>query len=98
MIRRVGANLLLKPISKMSLKRLFRSCVPINLRFKEPIEFLSLTILKRSNIQFGNRYNKVCLVLDEELDNKNCTNTNSGFDNQSSNLITWTLDSQGLFM
>ena len=29
MIRRVGANPLLKPISKMSLKRLLRSCVPI---------------------------------------------------------------------
>ena len=29
MIRRVGANPLLKPISKMSLKRLFWSCDPI---------------------------------------------------------------------
>ena len=62
---------------------------------QKSIEFFSLTILKRLDSDASNRYNKVCLVLDEDLDNKICTNTDSGFDNQHDNLITWSLDSKG---
>ena len=55
---------------------------------KKPIEFYSLSILKRTNC-CGDRYNNVCLIIDEDTNNQICTNTDSGFSNQESNMITW---------
>ena len=64
---------------------------------KEPIEFSSLSILKRTNC-CGDRYNNVCLVIDEDNDNQICTNTDSGFDNQKSGTIFWNIGSQGIYL
>ena len=44
------------------------------------------------------RYNHVCLVLDDNLEHEYCTNSDSGFDNQNSDWITWTFQQQGQFI
>ena len=62
--------------------------------FKTPIEFVSLTILKRTTC-CGNRYNKVCLILDGDVANEICTNSDTGFNNQTSDWITWELNASG---
>ena len=62
---------------------------------KEPIEFISLTILKRMNC-CADRYKNVCLVLDGNIDDQICTNSDHGFDNQTSDWITWKAQSQGI--
>ena len=48
----------------------------------------------------GDRYNKVCLVLDDDVANQICTNSNHGFKSQSfdnlrSDYITWKLPLKG---
>ena len=52
--------------------------VRVSLKFqcllKEPIEFISLTILKRLDC-CGDWYNNVCLVIDGDIVNENCTNS-----------------------
>ena len=73
----------------------------IELFIKEPIEFFSLRLQKRTDC-CSNRYNKVCLVLDEDIENAICTNTNFGFqsehdDNRRSDFIFWKMMEQGRF-
>ena len=41
----------------------------------------------------GDRYNKVCLVLDDDIANQICTDSKTGFSNQTSDWITWRLNS-----
>ena len=60
--------------------------------FKEPIEFLSLTIKKlaKDKNHCTNCYKKVCLVLDDDTDSEKCTDTEYGFHkHKDSEFITW---------
>ena len=57
--------------------------------FKEPIEFLSLTIKKHPN-HCTNCYKKVCLVLDDDTQSQKCTDTEYGFrEHKDSEFLTW---------
>ena len=74
----------------------FLFSVILSFIFQKPIEIFSLTILKRMNCcSTGDRYNNVCLVLDGNTENEICTNSNSGFDNQTSDWITWHIKARG---
>jgi len=64
--------------------------------FKAPIEFISLTILKRLDC-CGDRYNNACLVIDGDITNEICTNSDSGFNDQAGDTITWTYASTGIY-
>ena len=62
---------------------------------KKPIDFLSLTIGKRLDC-CDRRYKDVCLVIDNDITNQICTNTETGFDNQNDDEITWSIASSGM--
>ena len=42
------------------------------------------------------RYKNVCLVIDDDITKQICTNTETGFDNQNSDRITWSIASSGM--
>ena len=57
--------------------------------FKEPMQFQELTIRRRG--QFNDRYENVCLVLNDDTDNELCTDAKTGFSGAEDLLpfITW---------
>ena len=63
---------------------------------QEPMEFISLTILKRLDC-CGDWYNNVCLVIDGDFANENCTNSDFGFNDQAGDTITWKYTSTGIY-
>ena len=68
------------------------------IQIKEPIEFFSLTIQKRLDC-CSERYNNVCLVLDGNIANEICTDSDTGFNDQEGNFneITWSYASKGIY-
>ena len=50
----------------------------MEIRFQEDIRFIELTIMKRQNC-CQDRYENVCLVLDNDVGNQLCTDSNEGF-------------------
>ena len=66
------------------------------IQIKEPIEFFSLTIQKRFECCYR-RYKNVCLVIDDNTDNQICTDSDTGFNDQEGNEITWTYASKGIY-
>ena len=59
--------------------------------FQQPINFHMISIRKRmgEHPHFTKRYFNVCLILNENINDQMCTNTPDGFNNDSSNFITW---------
>jgi len=58
--------------------------------FKQPIKFTEISIVKRQDC-CADRYKNVCLVLDDNVQERLCTDADYGFanSNQYSNTITW---------
>ena len=50
----------------------------MEIRFLEPIRFIELTIMKRQDC-CQERYDNVCLVLDNDVGNQLCTDSDDGF-------------------
>ena len=64
--------------------------------FKRSMTFHSLTIQKRMNC-CRDRYQDVCLVLDDKVRPELCTDNNWGFENdRTSDFITWTKHVEGV--
>lgn len=63
----------------------------IKIEFKQPINFNLVMIRKRMDPKWNcaKRHFNICLVLNEDIENQLCTNTPDGFNNDSSNYITW---------
>ena len=66
------------------------------IQIKEPIEFFSLTIQKRLECCYE-RYKNVCLVIDSNIADQICTDSDTGFNGQENMEITWTYASKGIY-
>ena len=58
--------------------------------------FFSITIQKRLDCCYR-RYKNVCLVIDENIANQICTDSDTGFDGQNGDEITWAYGSKEIY-
>ena len=73
---------------KMSTKKL-------EITFVNRVNFNKITIM-RTQSTWDNRYKNVCLVIDNNIENVLCTDSDTGFNGVNSEFITWQKPTYGV--